>query len=592
MKCIIVLTITVVSLVQSMNVAYRYQPKIGAVSSAKSVTRPRLMPLRASSKSPSGGHNSNEDSDSSDCNLDEQKHLLNLIWHRQSNQLDKPTIDLAGDMVDDRLSDLISLSTKCVYDFSLNDFTRLVKLCDTLLEQGVTYSNLQKLDRVYQRSLEERLGAIIATHIEASNAIEYFALLKMHFVVCKVMQSRPYLTLNVIRNYFRDVVKQQQVAGGQLDFPIMQLVMKRSGVNGYQEDFLVQVLLVIQGILVDTVTDVDQGQQKFYAILQALQAYDIMLGINTFTGQVQWTLMMRTNDGLMRTIPAPQLNLFAGIIYRFQYTQGLQFGDARPISNLLRGIPVRRDSVRASDSLISLDFEPLLAIIRKDNMELLNEIAQDAINGEWLSYYLHEDYVQSFLTLHKGIIEILMSGLSAVDLKLGKVFSNDPLNLFDYLAVIKVQRMFLQAIEPFEKLLESPHRDQLSIVKWNAFLLGKNFMYHTLVTFQDHQLFLKLMWQMLQPYNIIDSSDQIMKSNAWYQYTFKALTVIVADAIRAERQDIVELLRVVMQKEFDISFTATVSPVGGLYMVQWRYSIGGEPMLMGVIENNQFRATE
>ncbi|KAI3632011.1 hypothetical protein MIR68_009847 [Amoeboaphelidium protococcarum] len=592
MQCIIVLTMAVVSLVQSMNVAYRYQPKIGAVSFARPVPRPRLMPVRASSKTPSGGHNSNEDDNSNNRELDDQRRLLNSIWHSQSNQLDNPTKDLTGGMVDDRLSDLISLSTKCVYDFSLNDLLRLVKLCDELLQQGVTYNNLQKLDRVYQRSIEDNLGAIIATHIKSSNSIEYFPLLKMHFVVCKVMQSRPYLTLNVIKNYFRESVQSYNVAGGQLDFLIMELVMKRSGVNGYQEHFLVQVLQVIQEILVDTVTDVDQGREKFDAILQALQAYDIKLGISTFTGQVQWTLMLRTNDGLMRTIPAPLLNLFAGIIYRSQFTKGQEFGDDRPISTVLGSIPVRRNSVRAPNSLISLDFEPLLAIIRKDNMELLNEVAQDAINGEWLSYYLHEDYVSSFLALHSGIFEKLMSGFSAVDSKLGKMFSNDPSNLLDYLAVIKVQCMLLQAIEPFEKLLEPAHRDRLSVVRWNTFLLGKNFIYHTLITSQDQQLFHKLIWRMQETYNIIDSSNQIMKQNAWYRYTFQALSIIVADAIRAERQDIVELVRVAMQDEFDISFTATVSPVGGLFMVSWRCYIGGESMMMGVFENDQFRATE
>jgi hypothetical protein len=49
-----------------MNVPYRPQSiNNGRVmSSAKSVTRPRLIPVRASSKTPSGGHNFNEDSDS------------------------------------------------------------------------------------------------------------------------------------------------------------------------------------------------------------------------------------------------------------------------------------------------------------------------------------------------------------------------------------------------------------------------------------------------------------------------------------------------------------------------------------------------
>ncbi|KAI3655134.1 hypothetical protein MP228_000514 [Amoeboaphelidium protococcarum] len=588
MHYILVFVFAFLSLVQSMNVPYRPQSiNNGRVmSSAKSVTRPRLIPVRASSKTPSGGHNFNEDSDSVSNNseLDEQRRLLDSIWHSQSTKLDKPTIDPTGDMVDDRLSDLISLSTKCVYDVSLNDFTRLVKLCDTLLEQGVIYSKLQKLDRVYQRSLEERLSAIIATHIEASNAIEYFALLKMHFVVCKAMQSRPYLTLNVIKNYFRDVVEQHKVACGQLDFPIMELVMKRSGVNGYQEDFLVQVLQVIQEVLVDAVTDVYQGREKFFAILQALQAYELKLGINTSTGQVQWTLMVRTNDGLVRSIPAPLLNLFAGIIQRSQFTQGQEFGDGRPMSNLLRGVPVWRDSVRAPISLTSLDFEPVLAIIRKDNMELLNEVAQDAISGAWLSYYLHEDYVASFLALHSGIFEKLMSGFSVVDLKVGKMFSNDPSNLLDYLAIVKVQCMLLQAIEPFEKLLDPAHRDRLASVRWNTFQLVKSFIIRALINSQDEHPFHKLMWQMLKTYSVTDSSNQSIESDAWFYFTFKALSMIVSDAIRANRRYIVELVRIAMQEEFDISFTATVSPVGGLIMISWRYSLAGEPKSMNFIE--------
>ncbi|KAI3655123.1 hypothetical protein MP228_000503 [Amoeboaphelidium protococcarum] len=585
MKCNLVIVIAVVFTVQSMNVLHRPQLRVNELSSARSVTRPRVMPVRASFKSSGGGRDSDNDSNGNeDYPIDEQKERLNLIWYSQIGEPDQHSVHQTGDIIDGKMYDILSLSTKCMYGCRENDISRLTQLCDALLQEGQIFDNFMNLHDSEQRQILGNLGTLIAVHVSALNVVEYLPLLEMHFTACKITQSSPYLTVNVLNSYFRELIKSYEVGHDQVDFTIVEHVVEQSNTDEYQEDFASIVFQSISEVLVDIITDVQYGRRKFFAVLLALQKYGVRLGVNRFSGQVYWQLQMRKNNGLMLNLPAPSLSLFAGIIYRFQLTQGQEFGEDPLVRSVLGGISIRRDSIRQPNSQIKPDFEIIFSIIKKDNMDLLNEIALDSINGEWLSRYLNINYVSSFLAQHGRNLNKLVSHFAIVNLKLSYMFSQDPPSLIQYVPLLKVQCMLLQPAMSIVNMVDAIDKDRLTASRQSIVIQIKDFIAHSLITSQDEDLFHRLMWQMLQAYNIIGSDEQFIKEDTWYQITFKALSMFLGDMIQIQRQDILENVRATMQEGFDITFIASAVPGNYQVMISWSYTLDGESKTISFLE--------